>query len=232
MTTASAAGSRVGRGDRAARGHGPAHPRRGHPHRRPSARSVTWAVPSPLPTSSPRSTAASCASAPTSPTGPIATASSSPRATPPWASTAAMALAGYFDARGDVHLQQEGFTAAGSSRHEQAARHRHLDRLAGHGPLGRPGHGPRGQAPGPGLPHLRAARRRRVPGGPGLGGRPRGTAISAPTTSSPSSTTTSSSSSAGAASRLPTACRRRSRATSWRASRPSAGVSWRWTATT
>ena len=36
------------------------------------------------------------------------------------------------------HLRPEGLAPARSSRHAQAARHRHVDRLAGHGPVRRP----------------------------------------------------------------------------------------------
>ena len=52
-----------------------------------------------------------------------------------------------------------------------APRHRLLLRLARAQPVGRRGHGARGQAHRPRLPDLRAHRRRRAAGGPGLGGR-------------------------------------------------------------
>ena len=67
-------------------------------------------------------------------------------------------------------------------------------RLAGPGPLGRPGHGPRPAPQGPRLARLRAARRRRAAGGPDLGGRHGGAQVRASTTWWPSSTTTTSSS--------------------------------------
>ena len=87
---------------------------------------------------------------------------------------AAMALAGYFPVDELATFDQKGSRLQG---HPDMNRLPGIDistGLAGHGPLGRPGLRAGRAPPRQGRAHLRAARRRRVPGGPGLGGRPRG----------------------------------------------------------
>ena len=67
-------------------------------------------------------------------------------------------------------VRQGRLAAQRPPEHEARARHRLLVRLARPQPVGRRRHGPRGPADRPGLPDLRAHRRRRAAGGPGLGG--------------------------------------------------------------
>ena len=118
------------------------------------------------------STSGSCASAPRSPTGPTATASSSPRATPPSACTRRWRCAATSRSRSWPPSTRIDSRLQG---HPDMALPPGVDMsigLPGHGLLRRPGHRPRRAGRGQGLHHLRPARRRRVQGGAASGRRP------------------------------------------------------------
>ena len=145
---------------------------------------------------------------------------------------AAMALAGYFPVDELATFDQKGSRLQG---------HPDMNRLPGidmsTGSLGMGLSAGLGFAlgrslPGPRRAHLGAPRRRRVPGGPGLGGRPRGPAL--PRRQPHRHRRPQSAPAVRLARRLghATGSRPRSRVTSRHGSRPSAGGSWRWTATT
>ena len=82
---------------------------------------------------------------------------------------ATLALRGYFPVADLPSFDSDGHDPAGPPGHDPDTRRRHVDRLARDGDLGGRGDRARRPAPGPRRPDVRAARRRGVPGGRGLG---------------------------------------------------------------
>ena len=151
-----------------------ADPRRGRPDRLPrprrSPRRPTVGGRHPGGALLPRS----CVSVPTSPTGRIATGSSCRKGHSSIGLYATIALRGYFPVEELPDVRRRRLAAPGPSGHDPAAGPRHVHGFARHGHLGGRRDGARRPPHGPRRPDLRDARRRRVPGGRGLGGGLRG----------------------------------------------------------
>ena len=101
---------------------------------------------------------------------------------------AALARRGYFDVRDLLTFRKLKSKLQGSPDAQRTAGRGRLGRLAGGGPLDRERHRAGGEARGQGLPRVLPSRRRRGPGGPGLGGRAHGRCGTSSTTSARSST--------------------------------------------